>query len=73
MINHPKPERYSVFLGKDREVDQEIWVSYNTKLDNIDRMPSAYSQAIHTASRHAAEVFAGYANGDLISVKTYRK
>lgn len=35
--------------------------------------PSALSQAIHTAARFNGEIFAGYANGDMIPVGSYRK
>ncbi len=74
LVPHPKPERYIVihthFAGGIRE---EAWASYNVKLDNLNNMPTAYSQAVHTAARFNGEIFAGYSNGELLPVKTYRK
>lgn len=74
MKSHPKPERYIVIHTQFYNgVREEAWASYNTDLDNVQGIPSAQSQAIHTAARFGGEIFAGYPNGDLYSVKTYRK
>ena len=74
MTPHPKPERYTVLLTYSfNGIIEDVFVSYNTKLDNVNNMQSSYSQAVHTASRYNGEIFAGYANGDMIHVKTYRK
>jgi len=73
----PKPDRYVVHMLPERQDTEDIdlygnIISYSTELDNQPGMTSAYSQAVHTASRYAGEIVAIYKDEKWHSVKTYR-
>lgn len=77
----PKPIRYVVNCPQEKrntpETDEDFdlygnTVSYSTELDSVHGMPTAYSQAVHTASRFNGEIIAVYGDEKWVSVKTYR-
>ena len=75
----PKPIRYIVNIHNNHNNPDENYglsensVSYNTALDGMENAPSAYSQAIHTASRYGGEIIAVYENNnEWVRVRNYR-
>lgn len=67
-----KPVRYSVSFCGDGPDDNQNFTSYSTEIDKKTKLPTAFSQAVHTAARYYGLMVAVFADGSHETVRDYR-